>query len=211
MEGRRDEMKKICKFTALVSAAAMLVMAAGCGDGEKNSSTTVVEYDKVYTEYLQPIENALAAIKSHDGELITRSYFPAELVTYEAEVWSEMTVEEYYETFDNYLESLDSYYSEQYGDDYTIEFEEVGIKIKLDDDEFEDLEELYSSEANGEVTFDFTDGYDLSGQLTISGSLGEATSEVDVAVLYSEKDGWLCYLSDFFVSAFYESKSTESK
>lgn len=183
-------------LTAILAAVFGCFMLTGCGD-EKNE-----DYVK-FTEAREPIDNVMEALKIADGEMLTHSYFSPELLKYEAEVWSNMTIDEYYKSFDNYLAQVNEYYIKTYGEDYVLEYTD-GLKIKLGKNEFADVQEKYDYETKGEQVLEISDGHVNYGTLSIKGSLGEDSEELDIMVVYDEDDGWFCYLTDLFFTAFYE-------
>jgi hypothetical protein len=175
----------------------------GCTDEDSS-------YYVPFTDYRQPIDNAIEALKNRDGKMMSRSFFSKELVQFEAEIWSNMTVSEYYSSLDSYLSQIDEYYRSVYGDDYVLEYTD-GVKMGLEDDELDEVAEKYNMEANGKRNYNFTQGYLDYGTLTISGSLGSDSSETDLMLIYSDREGWICYLTDTFFAEFVPDSDTDSE
>lgn len=189
-------------FSSIAVCAMLCMLLAGCA-GNSGSVKNVI-----FDEERAPIDNAIEALKNRDGEMLSHTYFSQELIKYEAEVWSDMTVAEYYSSLDIYLEQVDEYYKATYGEDYVLEYED-GTKVVIEEEDYEEVNEKYLYETKGEKKFNFTYGYVDYGTLSIKGSLGEDSSEVDVMVIYSDKEGWLLYLTDLFFAEFVNNSNQE--
>lgn len=185
----------IKRIAALFSAAVLCLGLIGCGEGV------------VFEERREPIENAIAALKAHDGEKLSDSYFSDNQVEYEAEIWSGVEVDEYYEIFSAYLERVDNFYKAKYGEDYVMEYTD-GVLVQIEDENFQEINEKYHAESNGNENYYFNEGYIDSGTLTIKGSLGEDSEKVEVMLIKSKREGWKCYMTDTFFAHFYSESET---
>lgn len=186
----------IKKFAAVLGAALLCTGLMSCGEGV------------VFEDKREPIDNAIEALKAQDGEMLSDSYFSDNQVEYEAEMWSGVSVDEYYEIFSAYLKRVDNFYKEKYGEDYVMEYSD-GVLVQIEDENFAEINEKYHAESNGNETYHFNEGYISNGTLSIKGSLGEDSETVEVMLIKSKREGWKCYLTDTFFAHFYSESETD--
>lgn len=182
------------RFRKIGAAFAAVLLCTGlmsCGEGV------------VFEDKRQPIDNAIEALKEHNGEKLSDTYFSDNQVEYEAELWSKVSVDDYYDIFSAYLGRVDSYYKEKYGDDYVLEFKD-GVFVAIEDENFAEINEKYRYESQNQEDYYFNEGYMDNGTLSIKGSLGEESVNVEIMLVKSDREGWKCYFTDTFFAHFYD-------
>ena len=167
---------------AVIVIAAIIILIVAAGGG-----------------YKKPVTDMVKAFNEGDGKILTDVIATEKMLKY-FEKEDDMDYDDVCDQMEDMIDEVIEEWEEEYGDDPKISVK-FGDKDKLDEDDIDEIEDIYKEEA--EVKVKIEKAYELECEITIAGEDDDDEDDYDIVVFKVKDEGWKLYIYNEFLDNYF--------